>query len=76
MPEVTVFSRPGCSPCASVKRWFDAKGVEYIVRDISLDPSALSEVQSLGYAGVPVVVTPDKHWAGVNVENMKELVHA
>ena len=76
MPKVTVFSQPGCVPCKKVKTWFDAKGVEYVERDVTQDPEALAHIRSLGHMGVPVVETPNKNWVGINLDNMKELVNA
>ena len=76
MQQVVVFSQPNCVPCRKVKSWFDAKGVEYVERDITEDPEALQYIRDLGHMGVPVVETPEKSWVGINLEFMKELVNA
>lgn len=76
MPKVTIFSQPGCVPCKKVKTWFDAKGVEYTERDITVDPSALQHIRNLGHMGVPVIETSEKSWVGIDLNNMKELLHA
>ena len=76
MQQITVFSQPNCVPCRKVKAWFDAKGVEYVERDITTDVEAFQHIRDLGHMGVPVVETAEKNWVGINLANMKELVNA
>lgn len=75
MPQVTVFSQPNCVPCKKVKSWFDAKGVEYVERDVTTDPDALQHIRDLGHMGVPVIETDTKSWVGIDLANMKELAN-
>lgn len=76
MSEIIVYSQPGCGPCSKVKSWFDSKGVSYVEKNVVEDGEALQHIRSLGYAGVPVIETPEKHWSGIDLNNMKELVNA
>lgn len=61
---ITVYSKPACVQCTATYRALDARGVEYTVVDISVDPEALEMVRSLGYLQAPVVVAGDEHWSG------------
>ncbi len=72
---VTVLSKPACIQCTATYRRLDAVGIEYEVRDISEDPSALALAKSLGYLQAPVVVIGDSedHWAGFRPDKIEEL---
>lgn len=53
----TVYSRPTCAPCRTLKMYLSQKGVDFINRNIDDDPQALKEAYSLaGYSIVPVTV--------------------
>lgn len=60
-----VYTKPGCVQCGAVYRRMNKKGIEFDVRDVSVDESALARVRSLGYSSVPVVETDSgEHWNG------------
>ena len=61
---VTVYTKPGCVQCTATYRALDNKGVQYEVRDVSTDETALEQVKALGYLQAPVVVTADDSWSG------------
>lgn len=71
---VTVFGMPGCNPCAATKKWLNAKGVDFIYRDITVDPAANNYITSQGFSSVPVVETDTGTWTGFVPAKMKELV--
>lgn len=73
-PMITVYSKPNCSGCEGTKKYLNSKGIEFQVKDISRDPSALDEVLEMGYTSVPVVKTENDHWAGLNLQKLGELV--
>lgn len=71
---ITVFSQPGCTPCARVKAWLNSKNVDFTERNVQEDADALDTILDLGYSGVPVIMAGDKHWSGIDLAKMKELV--
>ncbi|WOC14307.1 glutaredoxin family protein [Gordonia sp. MP11Mi] len=70
---ITVYTRPGCGPCAMTLRRLDAQGVDYTAVDISQDVQARDYVMALGYLQAPVVVAGDEHWSGFRPERLKAL---
>lgn len=52
--------------CSATYRALDAKGVEYVVVDLSINEAAREYVtDDLGYLQAPVVVVSDEnHWSG------------
>ncbi len=64
---VKVYTKTQCPSCLQTKRFLDAMGVEYEVRNIEEDDSNFQEVLDLGYQQVPVVVTGGQwndSWSG------------
>ena len=70
---VTLYTKPSCVQCTATYRALDNKGIEYTVKDLSLDEDALAEVKALGYLQAPVVVTEDEHWSGFRPDKIIEL---
>lgn len=70
---VTVYTKPSCVQCTATYRALDAKGIEYDVLDLSVDPQALEAVKELGYLQAPVVITDDGHWSGFRPDKIDEL---
>ena len=46
--------------CTKVKEFLSQEHVSFIDRDITLDPSAISELQKLGFMTTPVTVIGEK----------------
>lgn len=74
MAEVMVYSSPTCQPCKSTKAWLAERGIPFAERDVTASPDAMSEIQALGYRGVPVVVAGDRHWQGHSPARLGDLV--
>ena len=70
---ITVYSKPACVQCNATYRALDSKGIDYEVLDLSVDPTALEHVKSLGYLQAPVVVTDEDHWSGFRPDKIDEL---
>lgn len=70
---VEVFGQDYCMACKATKRWLDENEIDYTYHDIQKDSVALDKVMALGYGGVPVVVTPNLHWQGFSLPNLKKL---
>lgn len=72
---IDVYGSDGCTGCKNTTRWLDTNGVEYQYHDVRRDSVALDTVVGLGYAGVPVIVTPSgSHWNGFNLGKLKDLL--
>jgi glutaredoxin-like protein NrdH len=71
---IDVYGQVGCMACKGTTRWLDDHEIEYQYHDIQHDPKALDKVMSLGYSGVPVVVTDSLHWQGFSLPNLKRLL--
>ncbi len=58
MPNVEIYSRPGCSYCEVVKRLFGRKNVAFVELNVWSDPSVQAEMQlrTLGARSVPQII--------------------
>jgi glutaredoxin len=61
-PPVTVYTRTGCETCRAVKEFLALKGVDFVEKDIAVDPVAADELATLtqGAATAPVTVAGPK----------------
>lgn len=73
--QVTVYSRPGCPFCMSLRAGLQRSGLEFTEVDIWQDPEAAGVVRSIadGNETVPTVVIGD--WKAVN-PSTREVVAA
>ena len=73
---VQVFSFQDCPFCSKLKRYLDARGVEYEVRDIELDEEAAKECQKIsGDLAVPVTTIDGKNYVvGFDKKKIDELL--
>lgn len=76
---ITVYTKPGCSPCKLTVRKFQTAGLAPQVVDISAVPTALDYItEELGYARVPVVVYDkdgsEDHWSGLNPDKINRVI--
>jgi glutaredoxin len=58
--------------CGKVKEYLSQKRIEFDDRDITKDPSAISELQKLGFMTTPVTVVGDKVVVGFDVAKLDE----
>lgn len=73
---VILYTQPGCFPCKMTARRLGERGVEFDVRDVSSDETAMRQVRDLGYQQTPVVVAGDRHWSGYIPSEIDSLVAA
>lgn len=67
MPEITVYTTPGCVQCAPTKRKLAKAGVPFVEIDLSLPKyeATAARLRSMGYAQAPVVMTSyGDEWTG------------
>jgi glutaredoxin len=58
--------------CGQVKEYLSQKHIQFEDRDITKDPSAVSELQKLGFLTSPVTVVGDKVIVGFDVRKLDE----
>ncbi|GAA1821503.1 glutaredoxin-like protein NrdH [Agromyces neolithicus] len=73
MDQIKIYSKPSCVQCNATYRAMDAKGIAYIVIDVTVDDIALEEIKALGYLQAPVVIALDDHWSGFRPDKIDEL---
>lgn len=69
--EITVYTKPDCMQCTATYRALEKLGIAFRLVNVSEDEEALATIKSLGYASVPVVVSPTGHWAGFRPDRIK-----
>lgn len=73
--KVTIYSRVGCAPCISLKRYLTTKGIKY--EELSLDdkPELADKImKQFGYMIVPITVIGDEVVAGLNFARLSSLL--
>ena len=64
-PNITLYTIPGCSACAAVKRYLDTKGLTYTEKDVSQNEAWVDEMKRLsGVRIAPVTIIGDKAFYG------------
>jgi glutaredoxin len=58
--------------CRQVKEYLSQKQIQFDDRDITKDPSAILELQKLGFMTSPVTVVDDKVIVGFDVRKLDE----
>ncbi|AWY03877.1 NrdH-like glutaredoxin [Gordonia phage Nedarya] len=72
---VTVYSQPGCAPCARIKKLLDQAGIEYDDIDVTKDQAARDYVvNDLKASGTPVVVDERGPIIGTKPDEWKALI--
>jgi glutaredoxin 3 len=76
MAHVTIYTTPSCGYCKMAKAFFKEHSVEYIERDVTIDPAAMNEaLEKSGQTGVPVIDIDGTISVGFDQEKLKELLH-
>ena len=58
--------------CGKVKEYLSQKQIHFDEKDITKDPSAISELQKVGFMTTPVTVVEDKVIVGFDVPILDE----
>ncbi len=61
--------------CTKVKEYLSHEHVPFVDRDITLDPSAISELQKLGFMTTPVTVIGEKVIVGFDQRKLSEALN-
>lgn len=72
MPEMTVYTTPGCVQCFPTKRKLDKAGVPYREVDVTLKENEAEgdRIRALGFSQAPVVVTDTETWSGFHPDKL------
>lgn len=54
--------------------YLSQRGITFIERDIMADPSAVQELEKLGFLTTPVIVVGDEVVVGFNRERLEQLL--
>lgn len=70
-----LYTRPGCGPCAGLKRRLTTMDLPVTEVDITQDPAAAARLKDAGFTTVPVLedATTAQMWLGVDVEKLNEV---
>lgn len=66
MPNVTIYTKPGCPYCAATKTDFQSRGVPFKEVNVQADQNALQEMLKIngGRRSVPTIVEDGKATVG------------
>ncbi len=65
MPEVTIYTKPGCPYCAAAKEHYKKQGIEFREIDVYDVPGAKEKaIELAGKSIVPVIIEDGKVQAG------------
>jgi glutaredoxin len=62
--------------CGKVKEYLSQRKIDFEDRDITKDPSAISELQKLGFMTSPVTVIGDNVIVGFDVPKLDEALRS
>ena len=72
---ITIYTTATCTYCKTVKRFFDLKGVEYTVEDITDDPIMRQALhKTTGYSTVPVTTDGTDYVIGWQPAQLAKLI--
>ena len=75
--KVTIYTKPGCGPCAATKHAMKSRGIAHEAIDVMADDAALEAIKGLGYLTVPVVLVQHgdaaEHWGGFQLDRIADL---
>lgn len=55
MPDIVIYSGPGCPNCIRTMNYLDREGIAYSTVDVDENPHAIEELKACGHAQLPVV---------------------
>ena len=64
---VTVYTRPTCAPCKTVKYFLQKKGISFTEKNVEESDNGLEFSKLVDFAMVPLVVIGDHKIQGLNL---------
>jgi glutaredoxin len=74
MPNVVLYSATGCPLCAKYKTLLSSKGVSYIEKNTTEQPTLLDELAKKGIRMVPTIFVDDKFVSGFRPNSLLEIL--
>ena len=77
---ISVYGKPNCVNCESLKRWLTTKKVDYVYKDLEQDQVSLERFQQSGMRTLPIVTVTDEKgnetnvFSGFNPNKIMELI--
>lgn len=72
MKKITIYSTPTCHYCEMAKSFFDAKGLKYVVHDVSTNLIKRKEmIMKSDQMGVPVIIIGRKVLTGFDADKIE-----
>jgi glutaredoxin len=74
MPDVTIYSRPTCGPCRTVKYFLTKKGIPFKEKNVEV-PAYLAEYQDKAEVlQLPLILVGDQQVSGGNIGLLSRLL--
>lgn len=71
---IVVYSKPGCVQCQFTKEYLKNHEIPFEERDVSVNASALHEMEEMGFRGLPLVVADGMSpFVGFDVDRLEQL---
>jgi glutaredoxin len=70
---VVVYSQPGCAGCDQVKKFLQARDIDYIEKDILQDWGAVNELRAMGHVTVPVTRVGTEVIVGFDLDELERI---
>lgn len=76
MPEVTLYTQPGCGDCHQAKEFLSRRRIAYRSRDVQNDEGAAEELEQLGSKSLATLVIDGEVFVGFfrNLVRIRELL--
>jgi len=73
--KVIVFSQPGCPPCRVAEAFLSERGIDFEVRDVSNNFSAVRElVEKYQSRSTPTIVVGDQVMVGFDPQRLEKML--
>lgn len=72
---VTVWSNENCIQCDMTKKQMEKRGIRFEAESLQANPKQLEQFIEAGFTQAPIVVTPNKTWAGFKLGKIEDLAH-
>lgn len=70
LPQVTLYSQPGCAPCFAARTFLAARKIRFAYKDVQADPQAFRELMDLGSRSTPTLVIDGEVLIGFDPEKV------
>jgi glutaredoxin len=72
--DVVIYTTQRCSVCQQAKQYMNAKGVDYVERDVETSAEARRQFAAYGGKGVPLILVGNERMLGFSPEHFDHLL--